>query len=211
MQKIGYSLVKLLDGEEVATAEWLPARLSFGGNSSADFDQPGQVVPDSEAPTHKLVERWGDAAPGPQHTLTSETKSFDGTKVTLSRTWTAPPAPPVTPSDIQLERARRLGLGFDYDFGDARGVHHIGTNEEDMKGWDEVAKASGAFIALGQSGAEFTIVTNTGPATVTALEFQGILAAAAQARQPIWAASFVLQQMNPLPADYTDDSYWEPA
>ncbi|MGE0022126.1 MAG: hypothetical protein AB7S70_00655 [Hyphomicrobium sp.] len=123
-----------------------------------------------------------------------------------------PPAPePYQPTvdDVVGERARRLALGFEFDFGDARGVHHIGTTPEDMVGWDEVAKASQAFIALGAPATEITIVTGTGPAVITALEFQQILAAAAVARQPLWAASFALQAMDPIPADYDDNSYWE--
>jgi hypothetical protein len=52
------------------------------------------------------------------------------------------PDPVVTVADVVAERARRLALGFLYDFGDARGVHHIGTTLDDMNGWDEVAKGS---------------------------------------------------------------------
>jgi len=111
-------------------------------------------------------------------------------------------------ADVITERERRLSLGFDYDFGDSRGVHRIGTTDQDMKGWDEVSKASQAAIALGFPSAPIGIVTNTGPTTVTALEWQQILLAASQARQPIWAASFALQAMNPIPSDYTSDAYW---
>ena len=34
-------------------------------------------------------------------------------------------APYPKASDVIAERERRLALGFDYDFGDERGVHHI--------------------------------------------------------------------------------------
>lgn len=118
--------------------------------------------------------------------------------------------PIATAADIVAERTRRLELGFDYDFGDARGVHHIGTTAADMEGWDEVAKASQAAINLGAPSTPITIVTDTGPVAVTALEFQQILAAATAHRQPIWAASFVLQAMSQIPADYADGSYWTP-
>lgn len=116
--------------------------------------------------------------------------------------------PSPTINDVIAERSRRLTLGFDYDFGDARRVHHIGTTDDDMKGWDEVSKATQAMIALGLGSQTLTIVTNTGPATVTANEWQQILVAATAARQPIWAGSFALQSMNPIPANYADDSYW---
>lgn len=109
---------------------------------------------------------------------------------------------------ILAERARRLATGFDYDFGDGRGIHHIGTTEADMRGWDEVSKGASAAMALGLSDSSIAIVTDTGPVTVTAAEWQQILLAATAARQPIYAASFALQAMDPIPADFADDSYW---
>jgi hypothetical protein len=115
---------------------------------------------------------------------------------------------PITADDVIAERARRLAAGFDYDFGDARGVHRIGTTEADMTGWDEVAKGAQAAISLGQPDFAINLVTDTGPVTVTALEFQEIIAAASAHRQPTWAASFALQALEPIPADYADDSYW---
>lgn len=109
---------------------------------------------------------------------------------------------------IVHERERRLSLGFDYDFGDARGVHRIGTTEQDMVGWDEVTKATQALCALGFGSAPITIVTNTGPAIITAIEWQQILVAATQFRQPLWAASFALQAMDPIPDNYDNNIYW---
>ena len=93
---------------------------------------------------------------------------------------------------VYSERERRLALGFDYDFGDVRGTHHIGTTPADMAGWDEVSKLASAAIALGSSATEIGIVTNTGPVVVTVLEWQMILVAAGQFRQPIWHRSFEL-------------------
>lgn len=111
---------------------------------------------------------------------------------------------------VQTERARRLALGFNYDFGDSRGVHRIGTSDADMVGWDDVTKLAAAMLAAGQA-APINIVTNTGPATVTPQEWQLILLAAGAYRQPIWAASFALQAMVPIPADYPADSRWPAA
>lgn len=127
--------------------------------------------------------------------------SFDGTKVIVNV--------PITGRMVVVERERRLGLGFDYDFGDVRGVHRIGTTADDMTGWQDVTTASQAAIALGYGDSKINIVTDTGPVTVTALEWQKILVAATSARQPIWAASFRLQQMSPIPADYADDKNWQ--
>ena len=109
---------------------------------------------------------------------------------------------------VQNERARRLAVGFHYDFGDERGVHHIATTEADMRGWDEISKGAQALINLGQPGTQFEITTETGKVNVTALEWQQILVAATVARQPIWSASFALQAMNPIPADFAADRWW---
>lgn len=108
---------------------------------------------------------------------------------------------------VVVERARRLALGFDYDFGDGRGVHRIGQTAADLAGWSEVTTAAQTAINLG-STTPIGIVTDTGPVAVTPLEWQAILAAATAYRQPIWAASFALQAMSPIPVDFTVDSYW---
>ena len=116
--------------------------------------------------------------------------------------------PTVTADDVVAERARRLALGFDFDFGDARGVHRFGTTPQDMIGWDVVSKLASAAVAIGNGAAPINIVTDTGPVTVSALEWQQILLFAGVAQQPIWLASFALQAMSPIPADYANDSYW---
>ena len=141
-------------------------------------------------------------------------KHVDGADVEMSAEeeaatraeWAANSAPTI--ADVEKERERRLSLGFNYNFGDARGVHHIGTTAKDMKGWDEVSAASQALVAIGQPSTQIDVVTNTGSASVTALEWQMVLIAAAAARQPIWAKSFELEAMSPIPADFAADSYW---
>lgn len=117
-------------------------------------------------------------------------------------------ARPISVEQVIAERERRLALGFDYNFGDARGTHRIGTTKKDLEGWDEVSKIAQAAINLGAPTTEIAIVSDTGPVTVTALEWQMILAAAGAHRQPIWAASFALQAMSPIPLDYVNDGYW---
>jgi hypothetical protein len=123
-------------------------------------------------------------------------------------TFTAPTAPAHTVSNVITERQRRLTAGFDYDFADARGVHRIGTTKADLDGWDEVSKAASALVALGLPNQEIGIVTDTGPCNVTAIEWQSVLVGAMQFRQPIFAASFVLQASDPIPQNYADDSNW---
>lgn len=111
-----------------------------------------------------------------------------------------------TVSQIVAERERRLALGFHYDFGDGRGVHHIGTTPADMVGWGEVSTYAGALLDSGDTTTKIAVVTDTGPVEVTAPEWRAIEIAAAQFRQPIWARSFVLMQT--LPVDYTADAHW---
>lgn len=117
-------------------------------------------------------------------------------------------APPPLHDDLFAERDRRLALGFDYDFGDARGVHRVNTTPADMLGWDEVTKLAQALINVGQPKQAITIATGTGLAQVTAMEWQSVLLAAAGLRQLVWSRSFALGAMDPIPADFTDDKYW---
>jgi hypothetical protein len=109
---------------------------------------------------------------------------------------------------IVAERQRRLSLGFDYDFQDVRGVHRVGTTPEDMTGWREVIDFANALIDTGDTTTTIAIVTDTGPTNVTAPEWQAVMLQAATVRQRIWAKSFVLQAMNPIPEDYANDNYW---
>lgn len=113
--------------------------------------------------------------------------------------------------DVQAERERRLALGFAYDFQDVRGVHQIGTTPADMVGWRDVIDYANALIDTGDTTTQITIVTDTGPTAVTAPEWQAIMLQAAVIRQTIWAGSFALQAMSPIPVNYDDDSYWQGA
>jgi hypothetical protein len=114
----------------------------------------------------------------------------------------------ITPVHVQSERSRRFALGFDYDFQDARGVHRIGTTRADMEGWDDVTKLANALIDVGDTQTQISIVTDTGPTQVTAPEWQAVILYGAQIRQVIWAKSFALQAMSPIPSDYANDAYW---
>lgn len=114
----------------------------------------------------------------------------------------------VTADAVGRERDRRLAAGFSYDFGDARGVHVFATSDEDMKRWSEVALGAQALINLGQPEGAIQIATQTGQASVTATEFQHIMLAAMQFRQPLYQKSFALQAMKPIPADFREDKYW---
>lgn len=88
---------------------------------------------------------------------------------------------------------QKLAGGFDYDFGDARGVHRIGTTAGDLKGWDEVEKIFAIASRMGDLAKTVTIATDTGVAVINLGDWNGIMLAAEAFRQPIWAASFAIQ------------------
>jgi hypothetical protein len=116
---------------------------------------------------------------------------------------------PVTVDDLLIERDRRLALGFDYDFTDSRGIHHIGTAPGDMEKWvGEVTPIAQAYLNLGTPSAQIEIQTETGLVSVTALEWQSILAAAMNTRQPVYQGYFTLKTMDPIPVDFAADQYW---
>lgn len=123
--------------------------------------------------------------------------------------WEMEPPPP-SAEDVIRERNRRLAVGFYYNFGTQLlpDVQHVGTTEQDMAGWGEVTTWANSQIALGDTTSTVQILTDNGQATVTALQWMGVINAASAFRQPIWQASFVLQAMNPIPTDYTDDKWW---
>lgn len=120
------------------------------------------------------------------------------------------PVPPPNIWDVAAERERRLQLGFNHDFKDERGVARMATTPKGMEGWDEVTKWSNSAIALGRPDDQLDILPETGPIKVTALEWQEVLQTATIVRQPLWAASFMLQHMDPIPEDYADDKWWPP-
>lgn len=194
MQQIGYSLV---DAAGTEVKSWSG---SIGQMVTPDrIDLPnGDFVHGVSGPCQlgdwRYVRRMGVYG-------TTSSIAFNGNDVVVTFL--------VTEAMVIAERERRLALGFTYTFGDTRGAHVIGTSEQDMKGWSEITMASQAAMALGLATTPLNIVTNTGPATVTAQEWQQILLAASQFRQPIWASSFRLQTMAQIPADYTSDSYWQ--
>lgn len=130
---------------------------------------------------------------GPIEEVTGE--AFDGEAWVVTRTRSHPPlveSGAIKKEMIKAERERRLGLGFDYDFGDGRGVHRIGTTRQDLLGWDEVTDLANALRATGQTAATIDVMTDTGPCQVTPDEWSAIQIAAAAFRQPIWAASFAI-------------------
>lgn len=121
---------------------------------------------------------------------------------------------PIPPSEeekragVLEERYRRLSEGFEFDFGDERGVHFIQTRDIDEEGWRQVDRWAAAATGLGDTGSTLLISTGTGPVHVTAPEWHAIVAHGSTVQQPIWQASFALRAMEPVPDDYTDNKWW---
>lgn len=112
-------------------------------------------------------------------------------------------------ANIERERQRRLTAGFIYDFKDERGKHLIGTTTEDDAGWDRVTKLANAYILSDNPNGEIEIETNTGVVKITAKEWQKILLSRGAFEQPLFAISFRLQKLDPIPQDVDKPEYWE--
>lgn len=115
---------------------------------------------------------------------------------------------PITVQDVYIERDRRFNLGFTYDFGDERGIHHIGTTKTDMQGWSEVTTWADTKLKLEQPDAQTYIMTDTAPALITPMDWYHILDVASGVRQNIWQKSFYISSLSPIPADFRTDLYW---
>lgn len=193
MNQIGYSIIDESGvevrfwGSQIDRCASIPDRIDLPNGDFVHGAIEGYIG------QFRLVKRMGiySSSPSP---------GFDGQQVVI--------AFPVTPEMVVAERERRLASGFSYTFDDPRGTHQIGTTAQDMTGWNAVTMLAQAAINLGAPTTSINIVTNTGPVSVTALEWQTVLLAASAFQQPIWAASFALQAASPIPSNYQDDSHW---
>lgn len=124
--------------------------------------------------------------------------------------WVPHPLSRVSENDVSAELDRRLSYGFDFNFGDERGIHHFGTTQKDMERWSqEVTPLAQAATSKGDADRQINIKTETGPVAITASEWWDILDAAGEWRQPIYQAYFLLKAMDPIPQDYASNpDYW---
>lgn len=174
----------------------IKAIFDTSGLPTAFFDT--SVIDPPDDAVEITVEQWRELIENPG------ARRWDGADVVAYE----PPPPAPKKADVIAERDRRLAMGFTHDFGDERGLHIFATTHEDMEGWNEVTVMAQALLAADDTSTHILIVTETGVTTVTASEWQSVLLAAAAFRQPIWQASFALQALDPIPPDYSDDSYW---
>lgn len=113
-----------------------------------------------------------------------------------------------TAEDVYRERDRRLALGYDFDFGDARGVHHFATDDENMKGWNKVTDWAGLQLIVGNTLDWVELDTDTGQVAVVPVEWVAIFQAMTTWQQTLYSAAPTIAAMTPIPGDYTDDARW---
>jgi hypothetical protein len=95
MIPLGYALVALANSAIVSRVGLaLPVRLTVAGVGVCDFDKAGQVMPDAEKPSHIFVERvLQNEPPEALHEIASETDTFVGGRVLVTRVYNLLPAP----------------------------------------------------------------------------------------------------------------------
>lgn len=172
--------IKVVDGQPV-------------GHDEVDDGAEFLTEPCGDKPYY-VVATLTDATPGPFQVKTGPVYDLINGTITYSVGYI--PAAEIAAAKIvaiKTEREARLAAGFDYDFGNGRGVHHIGTTRQDLIGWGEVTDLAEALRAAGQAAAIINMMTDTGSCQVTPDEWAEIQIAAAAVRQPIWGASFVAQ------------------
>lgn len=129
-------------------------------------------------------------------------------KVETTKSFAEPVTVIPTKSDVDALLDAKLAQGFDFDFGDERGIHRINTTREDLEKWSEVTQIAQTYINLNTPAAIIRIKTGTGICDVTAAEWQQVLVAAAQFRQPLYQAAFALKAEDPIRADFADAGNW---
>ncbi len=160
-----------------------------------DFDFAAAVAA-HEAAVAAHASTVGQPAPT-AHPLVEAAVHAGGYEVIEPEPAPAPAPEPPTAEDlrraVEAARDRRLAVGFDYDFADARGVHRFGTTAADRRGWAEVKAISDAALAAGQPDLSIDVRTDSGAVTLRADEWPAIQLAAAQAFQPVWQASWTVK------------------
>jgi alkanesulfonate monooxygenase SsuD/methylene tetrahydromethanopterin reductase-like flavin-dependent oxidoreductase (luciferase family) len=123
--------------------------------------------------------------------------------------FTAPPPPPApapTGADVDAERERRIGLPLTVTL--SVGSIPINMDDKAQRNLQGLATVGQYLTATGSSQTTtFRDYDNTDhdltPADLVSMGLQ-----VAAHVQSIYAKSWALKAMNPIPADYADDKYW---
>jgi hypothetical protein len=111
--------------------------------------------------------------------------------------------PPPSGEDVNAERQRRILVGAVFN-----GVHVTGS-EEDARNLTNLALAAQMRIAAGDTT---TLTTFRDGGNVdhqlTPPQMLGLWQQASAHVSALYAASWALKAMNPIPADFANDNYW---
>ena len=114
-----------------------------------------------------------------------------------------PPARPVTGEDVNAERGRRILTGKVID-----GVHVTGS-DEDARNLMSLALGAQMRLAAGDNA---TLTTFRDGENVdhqlTPAQLLSLWQQSAEYVSALYAASWALKELEPIPANYSDDSHW---
>lgn len=124
-------------------------------------------------------------------------------------TFTAPDAPAPTRDDVSLERDRRIASGHTIVLSDARTFTVQTRNEADFRNINGLVLKDTLLQMQSDTTTEiiFRDADNVDQ-TLTApfmIELGNLVAAAVD---NLYKKSWTLKDADPIPSDYTDDSYW---
>jgi hypothetical protein len=163
------------------------ARYSQSGAILAEIDGTIVTVPDDMANgDRRAIAAW----------------IADGNAITAY----VPPAP--IGSDVDAERDRRIALGVAVTLADSSSFTVQTRDERDFRNVAGLSTAALAYKALGQSPTiVFRDAANVNHNLTPDLVIEMGLKVAA-ATESIYARSWALKAISPIPADCTSDTYW---
>jgi len=121
--------------------------------------------------------------------------------VSQSAAYTPPPAP-ITNDDINRERARRIVAGKVID-----GVYVTGR-DEDARNLTNLMLAAQQRITTGISTPTTYRDGNNVDHPLSPAEIVSLWQQSAAYVEALYAASWALKALDPIPADYTTDQHW---
>lgn len=153
----------------------------------------------------------GDAAP-PLGSLEVPYAPSDARQPWIGDSWGEVPRDPVTSAEVDIERDSRIDAGVEF-----QGVlfQSRATDRENIAGAAQLgfmavlAGAEPGDLRWSNSGQDFAWIASNN--SLVPMDAQTVVAfgkAAAERKQALIFAARQLKDMEPIPADYTDDKWW---
>jgi len=122
----------------------------------------------------------------------------------------APPAAPITGDDVSVERERRLSLGCTVTLASGQGPIPVQTRDEvDHRNLLTLESQAIKAVIGGAPNTPFAFRdAHDKTWTLTALEMMDMTAKVAAFGAGIFAKSWALKAMSPIPATYQSDEWW---